>query len=311
MGIDGGGTKTMGTLADDRGAILATCKAGASAVVGVPSAESCAVLQSVQARLCEAAGVRPAAIARLGLGLNGVDFPDETVLQHAVLSKALAIPPERFILVNDGIAALWGATPAPSAVLLQHGTGFTAAYRSAHGNEQAFANLDVGRFYDLRVQALALVARMIDGRAAVSPLKAAILSVLGNPDDNEYEEIVYRKKITPVQLAGLLPAIFGVAGEGDPATVALIERAIADYVCTAGALMRKTGSARPDVVFGGGRLLSAPDWFWGRLADGVHKECPGAAVKRPELSPALGAAIMAAHAGGCPPARFFAAKRDP
>jgi len=108
MGIDGGGTKTIGALADETGTILAECKAGPSSIVGVPSAESCAVLQSVRDNLCELAGARPDAIAWLGLGLNGVDFPEETIRQHGVLSRMLAVAPERFILVNDGIAALWG-----------------------------------------------------------------------------------------------------------------------------------------------------------------------------------------------------------
>ena len=305
IGIDGGGTKTVGVLADDTGATLATCKAGASAIVGMPSAEACAVLQSVQARLCEIGGIRPDAVAWLGLGLNGVDFPEETVMQHGVLSRVLAISPERFILVNDGIAALWGATPAPAAAIVQHGTGFTAAYRSAYGAELPFDNLDAGRFYDLRLEALARVARMIDGRAAVSPLKAAILACLDASAEKDYGEIVFLRNYSQPQLAAILPAVLRVAEAGDPATRSIVERAIADYVCTAVTIVRKTGSSSPDVVFGGGRLLSAPEWFLKRIVDGVLRECPGVRIRRPELSPAVGAAIMAAHADGCPPARFF------
>jgi len=309
LGIDGGGTKTIGALADETGTILAECKAGPSSIVGAPSAESCAVLQSVQARLCEIAGIRPDAVAWLVLGLNGVDFPEETIMQHGVLSRVLAIAPERFILVNDGIAALWGATPAPAAAIVQHGTGFTAAYRSAYGEERPFDNLDAGRFYDLRLEALALVARMIDGRVAVSPLKAAVLACLGHPAEQDYAEIVFLRKYSEPQLAAILSAVLRVAEAGDPATQAIVERAIADYVCTAVTIVRKTRSSSPDVVFGGGRLLSAPEWFWNRIADGVLRECPGARIRRPEQSPAIGAVIMAAHAGGCPPTRFFAARQ--
>ena len=58
IGIDGGGSKTAGTLADDSGAILATCQAGRSSIVGAPSPESCAVLRSVMTQLCDAAGIR-------------------------------------------------------------------------------------------------------------------------------------------------------------------------------------------------------------------------------------------------------------
>ncbi|MCX5727292.1 MAG: hypothetical protein NTZ28_00340 [Nitrospirae bacterium] len=310
IGIDGGGTKTWGVLADETGTILAECKAGPSSVVGVPSAESCAVLQSVQARLCEIGGIRTDAVAWLGLGLNGVDFPEETIMQHGVLSRVLAMPPERFILVNDGIAALWGATPASAAAIVQHGTGFTAAYRSAYGAELPFDNLDAGRFYDLRLEALARVARMIDGRAAVSPLKAAILACLDHPAEKDYGEIVFLRKYSQPQLAAILPAVLRVAEAGDPAALSIVECAIADYVCTAVTIVRKTGSSSPDVVFGGGRLLSAPEWFLKRIFDGVLRECPGVRIRRPALSPAVGAVIMAAHADGCPPGRFFAPKRE-
>lgn len=308
MGIDGGGTKTLGALADETGKILAECKAGPSSIVGVPSAESCAVLQSVRAWLCELAGVHADAIERLGLGLNGVDFPEETVMQHGVLSRVLAIAPERFILVNDGIAALWGATSAPAAAIVQHGTGFTAAYRSAYGEERPFDNLDAGRFYDLRLEALALVARMIDGRAAVSPLKGAVLACLDHPAEENYGEIVFLRKYSQPQLAAILPAVLRVAEAGDSAAQSLVDRAIADYVCTAVTIIRKTGSSSPDVVFGGGRLLGAPEWFLKRIVEGVLRECPGVRIRRPELSPAIGAVIMAAHAGGCAPARFFSGR---
>jgi len=308
MGIDGGGTKTLGALGDETGAILAECKAGPSLIVGAPSAESCAVLLSVQATLCATAGICPDAVARVGLGLNGVDFPEETVMQHGVLSRVLAVAPERFTLVNDGIAALWGATPAPAAAIVQHGTGFTAAYRSAYGEERPFDNLDAGRLYDLRLEALALVARMIDGRAAVSPLKEAVLGCLDHPAEKDYGEIVFLRKYSQPQLAAILPAVLRVAEAGDPATQIIVERAIADYVCTAATIVRKTGSSCPDVVFGGGRLLSAPEWFFRRIVDGLLRQCPGARIRRPERSPAIGAVIMAAHADGCSPTRFFSAR---
>ena len=310
IGIDGGGTKTLGVLADDTGAILATCRAGASAIVGAPSPQSCAVLQSVKAKLCDDAGVRPADIKRLGLGLNGVDFADETIMQHKALARELDIAPERFLLVNDGIAALWGATPAPAAAIVQHGTGFTAAYRSAYGEERPFDNLNAGRFYDLRGEALALVARMIDGRAAASPLKTAVLACLDHPAERDYADIVFLRKISPTQLTEILPAVLREAENGDAAAQSLVERAIADYVCTAVTIIRKTGSSSPDVVFGGGRLLSAPQWFWDRIVDGVLRECPDATVGRPELSPAVGAAVMAAYAAGCPPGRFFSQRNQ-
>lgn len=309
LGIDGGGTKTGGALVDDTGSIRATCQVGPSCIVGAPSAESCTVLSSVVTRLCDSAGIRPDAIARIGLGLNGIDHPDEIPMQHDALARALSVAPDRLILTNDAIPALWGATPAPCAVILQYGTGFTAAYRSAFGMERLFDHLNAGRCFDLRHEAMMLTARMIDGRAEATGLKDRILACLGNLPEERYAETIYRNLITSAQRDRLLPTIFAAGEDGDPAATALIQRAADDFVCTAGAMIRKTASSAPDVVFGGGRILLAPESFWARLAQGVRQHWPGAKVRRPELPPAVGAAIMTAFADGLPPQAFFRKER--
>jgi len=146
---------------------------------------------------------------------------------------------------------------------------------------------------------------MIDGRVAVSPLKEAILACLDHPEEKDYGKIVFLRKYSHPQLAAILPAVLRVADAGDSAAQFIVERAIADYVCTAVTIVRKTGSSSPDVVFGGGRLLSAPEWFLKRIVEGVLRDCPGARIRRPGKSPVIGAVIMAAHAGGCAPTRFF------
>lgn len=305
LGIDGGATKTAGALVDASGVVMVEYGTMGSAIVGKPSPEACEVLASVVAELCGSAGVRREEIARVGIGLNGVDFADEMPIQHAELVRVLGFATERLTLVNDGIAALWGATPTRAAVIVQHGTAFTAAWRSDYGREQLFDHLDAGRFLDLRTETLTLVARMIDGRAEPTSLQRKVLDCLDGVSEETYAEIVYRRRITPEQRDRLLPAVFAAAGEGDHAAKVLVDRAISDYACTASAMVRKTGSDAPDVVFGGGRFVSAPEWFVGRLSDAVRRGCPGAKVKRPERSPATGAAIMAAFADGVKPGVLF------
>jgi len=304
IGIDGGGTKTGGALVDGSGAVLATCQAGPSCIVGAPSAEAGAVLRGVQARLCELGRIRVRDVARIGLGLSGIDFDDEVRLQQRALARALEIEPRRLGLVNDAIAALWGATPAPAAAILQHGTAYTGAWRAGHGREELFDHLDVGRCYDLRAEAVMLVGRMIDGRAEATSLRDRFLACLRKPA-RRYAETVYRRRFTTAQWNRLLPLVYAAAEDDDPAAQALVRRAVADYACTASAMIRRTGSAVPDVVFGGGRIRLAPEWFWRRLARAVRRDWPRATVRRPELAPWIGAAIMAAFADGVPPQRFF------
>jgi hypothetical protein len=70
------------------------------------------------------------------------------------------------------------------------------------------------------------------------------------------------------------------------------------------------GACTPDVVFGGGRLLSAPESFWRQLSAAVRERCPGVAVSLPARTPAAGAAIMAAFADGCRPVVFFGREQE-
>jgi N-acetylglucosamine kinase-like BadF-type ATPase len=305
LGLDGGGTKTAGALVDTAGMVVAECHGGASMVSGAPKAEVCDNMRCLVERLCGSAGVRLHDVAGFGIGLNGVDFPDEIPMQHAALAGALAIPPDKLTLVNDGIAALWGATTAPAAVILQHGTGFTAAWRTAYGNEALFDHLGVGRCFNLRGEALALVARMIDGWAEPTALKDAFLECLGNPPEATFSEQVFRGRISPAQMVRLLQVVYDLGERGDPAAAMLVDRAIADYAGAVGAMVRKTGHADPDVVFGGGRFRSAPAGFMRRLSAAVLRDWPGARIRRPIHQPAVGAAVMAAFAGGHSPESFF------
>ena len=117
LGLDGGASKTKGVLLDRQGAILAQADGPGSAIVGHPKPESCQVLSSVTKALCAEAGVAETAIAHCGLGLNGIDFADEFEDQHATLAETLGLTRERLTLVNDGIVALWAASPEPASLI--------------------------------------------------------------------------------------------------------------------------------------------------------------------------------------------------
>ena len=304
-GIDGGASKTAGVLLDGEGRILGQCKDGASAIEGKPSKKACAVLASIVKKLCRKANITRQNIHFCAIGLSGVDFPDEYSMQRKEIAKAIGILPRKLVLVNDGIVALWGATPAPAAVILQHGTSYTDAFRARHGDEKCFDHLNVGKIFDLRRELLHLIARMIDGRAIRTPLKEKVLAHLGISSDTSYREKMYRRMIPLERIKTTLPLVFDAWLAGDPAIAPLIQQAIDDYVLTIKAMIAKTGSDTPDVVFGGGVMTKAPGEFRNILVERIRKDYPRAIVKLPDLPPEFGAAIMAASKAGCEPALFF------
>ncbi len=294
IGIDGGGSKTSGVLLAGDGQVLASARDAGSAIVGAPSPRSCNVLAAMKVRLCADAGIAPAAVTGIGLGLNGIDFADEFALQHTDLAACLTIAGDRLTLVNDGIAALWGASSSPQAVIVQHGTAYTHAYRAAYGQEQLFDHLDVGMAFDIRRALTALVARMIDGRAATTPLKEAALRHYGVSNDTAYAEALFRGRIPAERILTGASIAFSAWLAGDPAAIRLVEQAADDYVCTAYTLAARVNHDQCHVAFGGGVLNHAPDTFIDLLRERIQRTFPLARVMRPQLSPACGAAVMAA-----------------
>lgn len=309
VGIDGGASKTAAILCDAAGKILAQSRGGASVIGPTVSPELAATLRAVQADLLRQSGVAAAAIRGWALGLNGVDFADEHAAQLAAVARTLDLPSSAHLtLVNDGIVALWGASAAPAAAILQHGSGVTAAWRSDYGREHLFDHLNVGQLFEMRTELLALIARMLDGREPRSALLPRVLEHLQTtPDD--YPVRLYRHQLDDVQLRTTPPLIYEAWQAGDPAATRLVHAAVADYARLAITLAHRTQSAKPELVFGGGVINVAPPAFLDALRAAVLHEVPGATIRRPLLPPEFGAALLAAHRAGHAPGAILEAWR--
>ncbi len=305
LGIDGGGTKTTAVIIDAAGRIRSAERTGGSAIVGKPSDRSCAVLGQLVEAVCKQAGVARGDLAGCAIGLNGIDFADELSMQTAELSAALGIPLDTRAVVNDGIVALWGATSREPAAMLQHGSGFTGAYRGRYGDEKLFDHLSIGRTFDMRHELVALVARMIDGRVQPTPLKEKVLAWF-DVREGDYCEAIFRGRVPRERIVMTPPLIFDAWASGDDdAADTLIERAAADYALAATAMLARVGSDDADVIFGGGVIEQGTAAFWKLLSEKVREHLPNARTRPPDLPPEYGAAIMAGYLGGCDPRGLF------
>jgi N-acetylglucosamine kinase-like BadF-type ATPase len=304
LGIDGGASKTAGVILDGEGQVLAHGRTGGSAIIGEPNPKSCGVLSRLVDSLCAEAGLNRDAIAHCGIGLNGIDFADQFAMQLAGLADAVGLPPARVTLVNDGIAALWGASPERASLIIQHGSGFTAAYRSDYGREELFDHLSVGHVADMRYGLTTLVARMILGMTPATPLEEATLAAYG-VKERDYCEAIYRHRIPAERLRNTVPMIFEAWQRGDPAAAELVEAAIAEDAVAARAMIAKTGRDCPAVTLGGGQLRTAPPEFWRLLTAKLREHYPQVVASGPRLAPEFGAALMAAFQVGTDPAALF------
>ena len=307
LGIDGGMSKTEAAVINEDGALLAFTRGPGSAIIGIPSKNTCGSLLKNAAEACGRAGVPMEEVAAWGIGLSGIDFPDEFDRQHAALSEGLQVPPGRLQLANDAIAALWGAANTRAAAIIQHGSAFTAAFRKEPGSECLFDHLDVGGMFDIRPELVKAVGRMIDGRLPKTGLADAALKHYGIEDPGAYAEKVFRRRINIQLLFSTPPLIFEAWRQGDPTAAMLVQRAADDYVTAAAAMIRRTQAQDAAVCFGGGVIAQGGEELQSLLAGLLQIACPAARVEPPRLKPALGAALMAAHAHGLDPSVLFEA----
>jgi glucosamine-6-phosphate deaminase len=307
LGFDGGGTKTAAVLADVTGHIVARSRTTGCAIVGAPHPEAAETIRSVCRDLCDQAGVSPQDILAAGVGMNGIDFADEYESQLAGVAAALELPVDRIRLVNDGIPALWGATAAPAAAIIQHGTGFTAAWRSQNGNERLFDHLNNGKQFDLREQLPIAVSRMLDGRLPETPLLAAALGHYGMTDREAFPDLLYRGRIPWSARMSVVPLIAAAWEAGDPVATQLVERAADDYALTARILLAKTGVPNATVALGGGVFRMAGSAFRELVSGRIRTANPMADIIEPRLPPENGALLMAAHLVGRAKGPLFSA----
>jgi N-acetylglucosamine kinase-like BadF-type ATPase len=307
LGIDTGASKSVAALSDGAG-LLAEVSGPGMMLLGSPTEEQLRVLSGLVAELCSAAGVESDDIVHVGAGMCGVDLPKQWEEQHRALCRGLRLDPRRTTLVNDGVVALWGATLAERATILQQGSAFTSVYRAALGQEQVFDPFDFARLLDVRKEALARVSRMLDGRATRTPLASRVLDHVGVPDGEALVELL----ADPFgegwkQLSRVTPVVSAAWLDGDPAATTMLETLATDLAVTVSAMARRIGPGPFEAVFGGGVLRRLAPEFLDLVGARLAELCPEAVVGTVALPPERGALVMAAHYAGLSPHALFAA----
>ncbi len=302
IGLDSGGAKTAGVLCDADGRVLARARDVGAAIIGMPDHHFYDVVGSMIADLCSEAGVALADIDHLTIGLSGVDYPDEQVQQHGLITERLGLG-ERLTLVNDGVVALWGASPTQRLALVQHGSGITSACRDTYGDEVIYDSVDVAEVFDLRRAAIALTARMIDGRAPTTGLRDQVLAHCG-VDAPDFASWFFREPAAKALRASVAPVVFSAWRAGDVAATDIVEHAVADYILTAQA-MTAGMAGDVEIAFGGGVINQGGPALQELLGARLAAACPGAVQIPVALAPEDGAVVLAGFQMGLPPRPLF------
>ena len=188
MGIDGGGTKTLLKIADDKGNLLAACQGGPSNLYsGGPDMVRDNLRQVIHDGLAQAQ-ISMDDLSCVSLGIAGAGRKQENSILTNLL-KGLGIRCG-LIITHDAVAALYGALGKGEGIILVSGTGSICYGRKADGafhRTGGWGHIigDEGSGYDIGRRILAEVMRNYDGRGKETALTALVRNKLnlGSPED--------------------------------------------------------------------------------------------------------------------------------
>lgn len=163
LGIDGGGSKTR-CLAGDEACILGAGEAGGSNVVRLGAETARRNLQEAIQRACESAGIQPADVEHVCVGVAGASVRE---VNHTVREAIRAIVPGEVEVVGDMVVAMASAFADQPGAIVIAGTGSIAFGRNEKGESAraggwGFAVSDEGSGHWIGRAAVAAVLRAHD-----------------------------------------------------------------------------------------------------------------------------------------------------
>jgi len=295
FGADGGGTKTLGVLADSAGAHLARCDAGASNPTTVGVAQSAATLRELIGRCCSQVQRQPGEVSIAVLGLAGVATASIRADLHAALARVLAADgaAPAISLEPDSRIALEGAFAGGPGAIVISGTGSNVLGKDRDGLLHSAGGWgrvlgDEGSGFDIGLRALKLTVLEIDGRSVPTAIGRALRERFGWSTRDHLIAAVYREQFP---IASVAPVILELGDAGEPVALELLRSAAGPLADQARVVLRQLGTD-PRVAFVGG-LVSHRTSYSEILSGALRAQVPELSII-PAMHPPVEGALMLA-----------------
>jgi glucosamine kinase len=301
LGVDGGGTKTQAVICDESGRILGSGMGGPSGIDSVGAAGAILGIGAAVEAARQQAGLVVAPFHSVFLGMAGVVSEADRDIIRGVAHE-LALGP--VIGVDHDIRiSLAGGLSGRLGIALIAGTGSSCFGINAAGERWqsgGWGHLisDEGSSYWLGWNGIRLAIGTYDGRWQSSLLEP-VRQRLGMALMTDLHHRLYTEGISKAEIAALAPLVIEAAASGDGMAQQLIVTGTADLAQMVAAVARRLGwAAAPcEVTLTGGLWRAGEDViapFRRALADVL----PAARIVMPELSPVLGACVLALQQAG-------------
>lgn len=298
LGVDGGGTKTAGLIADLSGNILARREVGATNPNVVGFETSAKNLHQLITKCCEDLRCQPNELQSIVLALAGAGKEANrkrikesvTKLFENTSPKSLQISVE-----TDWRAALEGAFGGGPGVVIIAGTGSVVTGKTERKEIITVGGWgrilgDEGSGYYLGREALRLVTLTFDGRGEPTKLRELFAKKLNWQTREDVITAVYQDKF---ELSKLAPLVMEAASDHDLVAQRLLQQGAAHLADQARVIVMKMGILRKVGLVLCGGLIDHETVYGNTLHLKIMKMLPQVDVRPAMHSPAHGAVLMA------------------
>jgi len=298
IGIDGGGTKTLGAIAGEDGKVLAHFEVGSTNPHSNPMDVVRANLKELAENLLGQVDAQAADVKAICLGMAGVDRPEDKPMVKNLVNEFL---PEADVLpVNDGVIALTGGALRPFGIIVISGTGSIAFGINENGERVRAGGWghilgDEGSGYTIALRGLREIMRSHDGRTPKTRLQDLMLGHLNLERPDQLLGWIRDIQANKAQIAALSRLVHQAANEGDETANRILSEEAEELAEIVEAVSKKLFAAENhdyEVIVAGGNLRKA-DGFFGMFTAALAKRLPQITVTRPRSEPVDGAVILA------------------
>ncbi len=294
IGIDGGGTKTVGILATKDGKTIAKTETGPSNyhVVGIEQTKNALTEIITQLKLKVPNSDLDSIHFCMGMAGLGRDEDREVI---GKICDEIGISENR-ILTHDAHIGLVGGTGKQSGVIVISGTGSIVYGINEHGKEARAGGWgyilgDEGSGYDIAVKGLQAVARAADKREPSTELTNLILNRL---DLSAPKDLIrWTHAASRDEIAKLASVVFNAVEMKDTKAEEIIDSAVSEFACAVETVIMQLEFTNPfDIVLSGGNLLNQ-SILANNLGRWIEKIIIDGTVILPKHEPAYGAVLLA------------------
>ncbi len=311
LGIDGGGTRTRAAIMDEAGRLQGLGLGGPGNYddIGIDAVRenlSQAIAAARQDAVRQDAALTLQTFDAAFLGLAGVvSANDQRIVRQIANELGLGVGGAVGV-DHDCRIALAGALSGRAGIVLIAGTGSACYGRTAGGKSWRAGGwgdllADEGSGGWLGLQGLRLAVRSFDGRERPSRLAVDIKNALGLRDMNEIMHRIYHVGLSRKERAALAPLVLNAARENDEGAQQLIREAVEELALSVWAVARRLEmEEQPEVAIVGGLYSSfsgsqaaVEDIFAAPLRAAIRRKVAGCRIQAAELSPVIGACLLA------------------